>query len=256
MTAHRRTAFTLLEILVVMGVIGVLLGILVPSLTRARSVAKRAACSSNLRHVGIAVHCYAQQFNGSIPYGPKAPPALTAGNFYPATGTPTSLISLLNGEPVGAGLLLDDYLSNTPQALFCPATDQPVDTGAELEKVGRSQAQASYYYRHASVARRFDPAGGVPRPEHVRLDDLGRNRKGKPMRVLALDTQFDVSSEFAAFGVVPRTHHGRRGVNTLYSDGSVGWHANENERFTVRLDTVQSLINPFDAILSTFEAAE
>ncbi|MGB0715394.1 MAG: type II secretion system protein [Phycisphaerae bacterium] len=251
-----RSGFTVIELLVVIGTIGLLMSILLPTLSRARDTAKRVACASNLRQLGVAIHCYAQQYDGSIPYGPKAPPALTAANFYPATGTPTSLISLLNGQPVGAGLLLENHLTEQPKILFCPGSDQPVVAEEELEKVGTTQAQSSYYYRHDSVDRRFDPPGEPLAPLHTSISRLGRNRRGRPIRALAMDTQFDVSNTFASFGIVPRTHHRKRGANTLYLDGSVQWLSNADGRFTVKLETIDALTNAFSVILSTFESAE
>ena len=78
---------------------------------------------SNLRQIGMAIHLYAGEYNDSIPIGPIAPPFLSPTDFYPSTGAPTSLISLRNGAPVGLGLLLRDYLSRQPKALFCPNTN-------------------------------------------------------------------------------------------------------------------------------------
>lgn len=242
--------------MVVIAVVALLIGLLLPSLSAARDAARRVACGSNLRQIGIAIQGYAREFDGSIPYGPKAPVIPSAANFYPATGTPTSLISLFGGKAVGLGLLLKNHLADDPEILFCPGGDQWVNAREEIAKVGTTQAQCSYYYRHASVTLQYDPAGPLPQPEHVALDNLGRNRNGKPIRALILDTQFEASAAFAPFGVLPRTHHHKKAVNVLFADGSVIQHSNEDGRFTVRLDSYQSLTNAFDYILRTFEAAD
>ena len=119
------------------------------ALASAREKGWRTACLSNLRQMGIAIHAYASDNDGKIPYGPKAPPFTSPFDLYPSTGAPTSLISLGNGAPAGLGLLLKDQLCNQPKALFCPSSDQPMDANAQLANVGTRQAQCSFYYRHA-----------------------------------------------------------------------------------------------------------
>jgi prepilin-type N-terminal cleavage/methylation domain-containing protein/prepilin-type processing-associated H-X9-DG protein len=62
----RRRAFTLVELLVVVSIIALLIAILLPSLKRAREVAKATACMSNLRSLGLAVQQYATANGGHL----------------------------------------------------------------------------------------------------------------------------------------------------------------------------------------------
>ena len=63
-TPHR--AFTLVEILVVITIIGILIAILLPAVQAARSAARKVSCQNNMRQVGLAVHQYTE-VNGVLP---------------------------------------------------------------------------------------------------------------------------------------------------------------------------------------------
>ena len=52
--ANERYGFTLIELLLVIVIIGVLASLLLPTLSRAKGLAKRVACQSNLHQLGIA----------------------------------------------------------------------------------------------------------------------------------------------------------------------------------------------------------
>jgi prepilin-type processing-associated H-X9-DG protein/prepilin-type N-terminal cleavage/methylation domain-containing protein len=62
-----RRAFTLVELLVVIGIIAVLVGTLLPALSRARDHAQTTACLSNLRQMVVAANIYAQHHAGRYP---------------------------------------------------------------------------------------------------------------------------------------------------------------------------------------------
>jgi prepilin-type N-terminal cleavage/methylation domain-containing protein/prepilin-type processing-associated H-X9-DG protein len=63
----RRSAFTLVELLVVIGIIAVLISLLLPSLSRARENAKQVQCMSNLRQLGNAFVMYVDAHKGYFP---------------------------------------------------------------------------------------------------------------------------------------------------------------------------------------------
>ncbi len=68
MAPHRasREAFSLVELLVLIGLVGIMLGLLLPAVQAARESSARAGCLSNLKQIGLALHLY-HGSNGCFP---------------------------------------------------------------------------------------------------------------------------------------------------------------------------------------------
>lgn len=105
--------FTLVEILVVLGVLMLLAGLLFPALSRAREGGRRTACLSNLSQVARGLQMYVQDNNRRFPPVPPPDPA------NPSLGPDGSK---------GWALAVADNLKN--DAIFqCPSQGQPIDEG-------------------------------------------------------------------------------------------------------------------------------
>jgi prepilin-type N-terminal cleavage/methylation domain-containing protein/prepilin-type processing-associated H-X9-DG protein len=100
----KRSGFTLVELLVVIGIITVLIGVLLPVLSKARDAALTAQCMSNMRQDGIAVDQYIDDSHGFLP------PYLLEGN-YPAS----------SGNPYIFRWLTSMYQTANARTWICPA---------------------------------------------------------------------------------------------------------------------------------------
>jgi prepilin-type N-terminal cleavage/methylation domain-containing protein len=112
----RTTGFTLVELLVVIGIIALMIGILLPALQRARQIAKDTLCESNMRQVTVALMIYANGNHSDFP------PATDQTNGYPwqeAIWTTVMRTPFSTSDPTGGGVYA--YLQGTP--FECPTAD-------------------------------------------------------------------------------------------------------------------------------------
>jgi prepilin-type N-terminal cleavage/methylation domain-containing protein/prepilin-type processing-associated H-X9-DG protein len=86
-TIRRRAAFTLVELLVVITIIGMLMALLLPAVGSARESARRAQCQNNLRQIGIAAQAFQADFNAFPGY--YSPATSSTNTVFSATNTTT-----------------------------------------------------------------------------------------------------------------------------------------------------------------------
>jgi type II secretory pathway pseudopilin PulG len=118
MPGKKLTAFTLIELLVVCGIIAVLIGILVPSIGKARATAKRTRCQANLHSVGQAIRAYMDEYHG----------------FYPPMSVLKEEEPALNPRKNMAEVL-KLYVGNQLEVFHCPA-DIITDSGTNKPPAG------------------------------------------------------------------------------------------------------------------------
>jgi prepilin-type processing-associated H-X9-DG protein/prepilin-type N-terminal cleavage/methylation domain-containing protein len=225
MLRRRTSAFTLVELLVVIGIIALLVSILLPTLNRARESARTVKCASNLRQIGLAVAMYNNETKGYFPY-----PTTTLGeqNLW-FTAIDKYMVSL----PV-AGRNPGNPNAATPQRTYHEGKQCVVWDGFEgqvnaggTQHVGKESAKT---YKMNTHLRRRWPTRGHAKTSMIKkpsefvvagdahsLDVTGDHPDTSQNIKESNDLSFEVNDPTEA-GVAIRHN---RGANILFVDGHV-----------------------------------
>jgi type II secretory pathway pseudopilin PulG len=228
------SAFTLVELLVVMGVIATLIAILLPVLTVAREAANRTACLSNLRQIGLAIAMYADQHKDNIPLGSTG--AALQENYGVWLGRNDFGQAADQWQPFG---ILFNAKLVVPQVLYCPSEKLPFfEYNSDLNpwRPGESDGpfvRASYGIRAVDAdlsAPNFDIdlAPGAAREIRFRVYNYGPivadqfNQPWTPFPKLSkFKNRALVTDIFAAPNRLDERH--RKGIHVYYANGQAKW---------------------------------
>jgi prepilin-type N-terminal cleavage/methylation domain-containing protein len=204
---RERKAFTLVELLIVIGIIALLVSMLLPMLTRSNEMARRVTCLSNLRQVNACFHFYAQGNRDQVPIGHRTPSKQYNSMVYSTTG---------GSRWVLFGLLYSSGYMDSPKILFCPSENNP--------KFMFNTSANPWPMTNALPTTNIQ-AGYCARPEHEIPDDL--DKPADYLQPFALPHLNDFGDEaiFADLTAAQTrvvTRHGS-GINVLYANGSARW---------------------------------
>lgn len=237
-----RHGFTLVELLVVIGIIGLLISILLPALSRARESGYSVKCLSNLRQLGMATTMYANESKGFLPY-----PTTTLGEKVLWYNVLDPYLKSLNGVNGRTGVAADREYNAYKQCVVWDTFEGGVEiTGGqnkqrEFARTYKMNSHLRYNnpYRQAKTTDVRNPTRFVYLGDGLSLDQSG-----------PVDDQWE-SGQFSMevndkTQATPALRH-MRAANILFVDS----HAE-----TVLLKTIdKTLRSPLDTVkLKTWES--
>ena len=259
--SQRRSAFTLVELLVVIGIIAILISILLPTMSRARESARRTQCLSNLRQIAIFLNMYANANNQKVPLGtvsggtagrdvaeangyglsrPTGGSTTVDGITYGADSDAPGLRYLGLGLLIKAGFVKEDRAGGSALIFFCPSHQGDIYHGFDAidNKWPPSKGEVRCSYSSRASTNNINPLPGTqatdvvtwgygngPGPFWPLKVENGKVKDGKtPAEMFKLNKLKNRAIVADIMASPTRTTLGhKKGVNVLYANGGARW---------------------------------
>jgi prepilin-type N-terminal cleavage/methylation domain-containing protein len=209
---NRRPGFTLVELLVVIGIIALLIGILLPALSKARESAKRTACLSNLRQVHQTYMLYGLSSRDDMPIGCRG--ASYQFNY----------MIWDNDRYLSFGKLFEADMVKEPRIFYCPSDGGLYYQYDTMQNV-YTPGVAGTSVRAGYSSRPIDEEGReilwtTASPPPSRCQYAGGVDRGVPKMARFRNKAIFADITSTEDRVTQR--HGK-GINVLYSNGAAKW---------------------------------
>jgi prepilin-type N-terminal cleavage/methylation domain-containing protein len=214
---RKSSGFTLVELLVVIGIIALLISILLPSLNKAREASKRIQCASGLRQLGQACQIYATNYKNYVPIGYMSEMQFSYVIYWHNSGSPMNADGTV-GHITQFGMLWDTGLLKSPKTFFCPSFEADTffmyNTTDNPFPFNKTSTTPPTHTRMGYNARPVcDWPAGTPAPWTPRSGTMMTMSR---MKNKAMATELIMDPQYVKSG------H-KTGVNVLFGNASVKW---------------------------------
>ncbi len=203
-------SFTLIELLVVIAILGIVAGLLIPGVTRAREAGRRAACVNNLRQLYLAVAMYADDHKGvAIDLRSEMPLSMADRGTVNVYFTDYLWVGFGANNYKGLGRLFENRYLDDPGVYICPS----------------SARWTKDYPQHEAIGENFGTMGSVVRGTYVYFQwctEAAWPDPAEPWLFKDCYGKVIIADKGEQAGVDKVNHRG--GGNVIFGDGSAIWY--------------------------------